>query len=109
MGEVARQVEPEELTEEAWAPFGWLPVDDTDPRDGTRRLEFAWDDVHLNVIGHSLDEVPRLPEGLRCDMMFRHATHTQALMVLNCEAVIAVAPSTATFESPADVDAARAF
>ena len=22
------------LTEERWAPFGWLPVRDTDPRDG---------------------------------------------------------------------------
>lgn len=109
MGEVARRIEPEELTAAAWAPFGWLPVEDTDPRDGEHRLEFAWDDVHLNVIGHSLDEVVRLPDGLRCDMMFRHATHTQALMSLNCEAVVAVAPSTTTFSSPADAGTARAF
>ena len=41
------------LSEEAWAPFGWLPVADTDPRDGEHRLSFAWDDVHVNIIGHA--------------------------------------------------------
>ena len=40
------------LTQERWAPFGWLPVRDTDPRDGQSRLEFTLDDVHLNVIAH---------------------------------------------------------
>ena len=29
----------EPLTVEAWAPFGWMPVADTDPADGTERLD----------------------------------------------------------------------
>jgi hypothetical protein len=33
-------------------------VADTDPRDGEHRLSFAWDDVHLNIIGHARSEVP---------------------------------------------------
>ena len=70
------------LTEERWAPFGWLPVRDTDPRDGQSHLEFAWDDVHLNVIAHFTDEIPHVNGGLVCQMLFRHLTHTQAIMVL---------------------------
>ena len=30
-----RAVTPQALTRDAWAAFGWLPVADTDPRDGT--------------------------------------------------------------------------
>ena len=55
---------PEALTEEAWAPFGWLPVEDTDPRDGTHRLEYQWADPHVNIIGHARSEVPAVPGGL---------------------------------------------
>ena len=58
MGEDARQITPVPLTRDAWAPFGWLPVADTDPRDGDQRLDYAWQDVHVNLIGHRRDEVP---------------------------------------------------
>src|SRR6202035_3219514 len=47
--------------------------------------------------------------GLRCERMFRHETHTQALMALNGPSVIAVAPAGAAFSSPADLDVVRAF
>ena len=30
------------LTAAAWAPFGWLPVADTDPLDQTFTYEFAF-------------------------------------------------------------------
>ena len=75
-----------------WRPYGWVPVSDTDPRDGNSRLNFEWADAHLNLIGHDADEVPRTERGLVCQMLFRHQTHTQALMVLNCPAVAVVAP-----------------
>ncbi len=102
-------VKAEPLTETAWRPFGWLPVPDTDRRDGEERLEFAWSDPHLNLIGHTLDEVTPVPGGLRCEVLYRHDTHTQALMSLDHDAVIAVAPAGATFEDPADVALVRAF
>ena len=92
-----RKVRPEPLSEEAWAPFGWLPVADTDPRDGEHRLSFAWDDVHVNIIGHARAEVPETGDGLRCQMLFRHDTHTQAVMSLDVPAVIAVAPAARDF------------
>ena len=40
-----------------WSPYGWVPVPDTDPRDGSSRLDFEWADVHLNLIGHEAVEV----------------------------------------------------
>jgi ureidoglycolate hydrolase len=103
------RVKAVELTEEAWAPFGWVPVRDTDPRDGTHRLTYEWDDAHVNVIGHTLDEVTAVPGGLRCDVMFRHDTHTQVLMPLDTDAVIAVAPGGVDFSDPADVSQVKAF
>ncbi len=81
------------LTGEGWAPFGWLPVADTDPSDGDHRLEFAWHDVHVNLIGHRRDEVPAVAGGLRCEVLFRHATHTQVVMPLDVAAVVVVAPA----------------
>jgi ureidoglycolate lyase len=44
-------------------------------------------------------------------MLFRHDTHTQALMPLNVPAVIVVAPAGVEFDQDADADAAtvRAF
>ena len=53
---------------------------------------FEWNDVHLNLIGHAADEVRHTERGLVCEMLFRHLTHTQAILVLNCPAVMAVAP-----------------
>ena len=97
------------LRADAWAPFGWLPVADTDPRDGDHTLSFEWADPHLNVIAHAYDEIEHTERGAVCDRMFRHATHTQALMPLNCDAIVAVAPPAVDFSDTAHVDAVRAF
>ncbi len=108
MAEV-RRITPEPLTAEAWMPFGWLPVADTDPKDGVEVLEFTWGDPHVNLIGHRRDEVPQIPEGLRCQMLYRHATHTQTLMSMDVPAVVVVAPPDVEMTSPGDADKIRAF
>jgi ureidoglycolate hydrolase len=108
MGEVVT-VEAQPLTAEAWSPFGWLPVPDTDRRDAEHRLAFEWADAHLNFIAHSPDEIERVPEGFVVDRMFRHDSHTQALMPLDGEAVMVVAPASTDFSSPGHVEALRAF
>jgi len=97
------------LTTAAWEPFGWLPVDDTDPGDGAHTLHFEWADPHLNVIAHAADEVTHTEHGLVCEQMYRHDTHTQVLTALNCDAVIAVAPAATGFSEPGDVAKIRAF
>ena len=98
------------LTAEAFAPFGWLPVADTDPTDVDHLLHFEWADPNLNVIAHDPDEVEHSPGGSPlCAVLYRHATHTQALMPLNVPAVLAVAPADVTFSDPADLDSVRAF
>ncbi len=99
----------EPLTPEAWAPFGWLPVADTDPTDGERTLHFEWSDPHLNVIAHAPEEVERTAGGLVCAGFYRHATHTQALMPINCDAVLAVAPASTDFATPGAIETVRAF
>jgi len=104
-----RAVGPEPLSDAAWAPFGWLPVPDTDPRDGVHRMEFAWGDVHVNIIGHARAEVPGTSQGLRCEMLYRHDTHTQSIMSLNVPAVIAVAPAGVEFTDPGDVASIHVF
>jgi hypothetical protein len=109
MGEAIRQITPVLLTRDGWAPFGWLPVADTDPSDGDEVLDFAWHDVHVNRIGHRRDEVPEVPGGLRCQVLFRHATHTQVVMPLDVTAVVVVAPPRLDIVSPSDVDQVRAF
>jgi ureidoglycolate hydrolase len=109
MAETARRITPVTLTSEAWAPFGWLPVADTDPADGDSVLEFAWHDVHVNRIGHRRDEVPSVPGGLRCQTLFRHVTHTQVVMPLDVPAVVVVAPPGLEIASPDDLDQVRAF
>jgi len=104
---------PVALTEDGWSPFGWLPVADVDPRDGKETLTFEWADAHVNLIGHARAEVPESALGLRCEMLFRHDTHTQALMPLNVPAVIVVAPAEVEFADPekaqADLASIRAF
>lgn len=97
------------LSEDAWAPFGWLPVADTDPRDGEHHMTFEWDDAHVNLIGHARSEVPATEHGLRCEMLYRHDTHTQSVMPLNVPAVIAVAPADTEFADPQDGQLIRAF
>lgn len=99
----------EELTRAAWSPFGWIPVLDTDPADGHHTLSYEWGDPHLNVITHAPDEVERTAAGRVCARLYRHDTHTQVLMSLNCDAVLAVAPAATTFADPADLDTIRAF
>jgi len=104
-----RSVAIEALTEAAWAPFGWLPVADTDPRDGHHRMTFEWDDAHVNLIGHARSEVPETGRGFRCEMLYRHDTHTQSLMPLNVPGVIVVAPSHVEFHDVAEVGSIHAF
>lgn len=102
-------VDARPVSSHEWAPFGWLPVADTDPADGAHTLTFEWADPHLNVISHTYEEVEHTERGAICDRMFRHATHTQALMPLNCDAIVAVAPAAIEFHAPADLDQIRAF
>lgn len=109
MSTTIRRLTPQDLDEESWAPFGWFPVRDTDPRDGEHRLRYDWSDVHVNLIAHTRDEVPNTSSGLICQQLYRHLTHTQVLMVLNCEAVVVVAPPGARLETEADLDALRVF
>jgi ureidoglycolate hydrolase len=102
VSEERRAISPEPLAEETWAPFGWLPVADTDTRDGEHRLAFEWADPHVNIIGHARAEVPSTDRGLRCEMLFRHDTHTQTIMSLDVPAVIAVAPAGVDFSDEKD-------
>ncbi len=102
-------IEAEAMTAEAWEPFGWLPVADTDPQDSEHELEFAWGDPHVNVIAHTYDEVEHTDDGALCAMLFRHDTHTQTLMALNCPAIVAVAPAGVDFSDPTHVETVRAF
>jgi ureidoglycolate hydrolase len=104
-----RSVVTERLSAEAWAPFGWLPVADTDPADGAHRMAFEWGDAHVNLIGHARTEVPETGRGFRCEMLYRHDTHTQALMPLNVPGVIAVAPAGTEFADVADTALIHAF
>lgn len=109
MSEQRRRVGTEPLSEDAWSPFGWLPVADTDPRDGEHRLTFVWDDAHVNLIGHARSEVPATDDGLRCEMLYRHDTHTQTVMSLDVPAIIAVAPAGVDFSNPSDADTIHVF
>jgi ureidoglycolate hydrolase len=102
-------VPPGRLSEDAWSPFGWLPVADTDPRDGEHRMTFEWSDAHVNLIGHARAEVPETARGLRCEMLFRHDTHTQSVMSLDVPAVIAVAPADVEFTVDGDAESIRVF
>ena len=104
-----RTVVPAALNQAEWSPFGWLPVADIDPRDGEQTMTFEWADAHVNLIAHARSEVPEIPRGLRCDMLFRHETHTQGLMPLNVPAVIVVAPAGVEFTDEAEAASIRAF
>lgn len=97
------------LTADAWAPFGWLPANDVDPADATYRYEFTLDDPHVNFIAHAPDEVEHTKRGSLCAVMYRHDTHNQTLMPLNCDSVLAVAPADLDFSRPEHFDAVRAF
>jgi ureidoglycolate hydrolase len=102
-------LEPEPLTDAAWARFGWIPMNDTDPRDRELNYEFLWGDVHVNVISHAPDEVEHTDRGAVCAVMYRHDTHTQTLMPLNVDSVVAVAPADVDFSDPAHLESVTAF
>ena len=109
MAEGTRRVVAERVRADTWAPFGWIPVPDTDPADGTQRLSFDWADPHVNVISHAPDEIERHGDELHCDRLYRHDTHTQVLLALNGPSVLAVAPADADLSTDAGIDAVRAF
>ncbi len=109
MPEPVRVVMAGPLAAEAWAPFGWLPVPDTDPGDGRYRLAFEWSDPHVNLIAHTRQEVTAVPGGLRCDVLYRHVTHTQVLMPLDHRCVLAVAAPGAGPAGPDGAGAIAAF
>jgi len=100
---------PQPLTADAWVPFGWLPVRDTDSADGRHTLDYAWGDPHLNVISHGPEEVEHGSAGAVVTRLYRHDTHTQALIALNCRGIVAVAPADVEFRDPADLDTIKAF
>ena len=104
-----RALRAEPITAASWAPFGWIPVADTDVADQSFSYEFAWGDPHVNVISHGPDEVEHTAAGLVCDRFYRHDTHTQVLLPLDVASVVAVAPTGVEFASPADLDTVRAF
>ena len=108
MRTVALTAEP--LSVDGFAAFGWIPVPDTDPADGAHTLAYDWADPHLNTIEHTFDEIEHGTDGApHCDRFYRHDSHTQALMPLNVDAVVAVAPSATEFHVLSDLDAVRAF
>jgi ureidoglycolate hydrolase len=72
-------------------------------------MTFEWRDAHVNLIGHARSEVPEIPRGLRCEMLYRHDSHTQSVMALNVPAVIVVAPAAVEFADEADADSICAF
>lgn len=101
-------VRAEPLTAAGWAPFGALPVDDTEPADPVH-VEFTWGDPHVNYISHSYDEVEHTNDGVWCARMYRHTSHTQVLMPLDVDSVVAVAPAGVEFTDSAHFDTIRAF
>jgi ureidoglycolate hydrolase len=106
---VRRTITARTLTVASWSRFGWLPAADTDPADATHTYEFAWSDPHVNVIAHRSDEIEHTAAGLVCDRFYRHDTHTQVLLPLDVDSVIAVAPRELDFSDVAHLDAVRAF
>ena len=75
-GSTARVIAARPLTDEDWAPFGWLPVADSDPRDRDFTYEFTLDDPHVNVIAHSPEEVSRVDGRHRSGQRHRRARAT---------------------------------
>jgi ureidoglycolate hydrolase len=102
-------IDAEPFTADAWGEFGWVPVPDDDPSDGIHALEFKWEDAHLNYITHTPDEVERTADGFVVNRLYHHDTHTQALMPINCPALIAVAPAIVDFSSPGHARRVQAF
>lgn len=105
-----RRLQVTPFTVAAWEPFGTVPADELDPASELTHVEFGWADPHINFIGHTYDEIDRTDTGAAlCTLLNRHQFHTQALMAMNAEALVVVAPPGTTFESEADLDLVRAF
>jgi len=101
-------IKADTLTVASWEPFGWIPVNDTDPVDPVQ-LEFLWGDAHVNFISHAYDEIDHTDAGSLCAVMYRHDTHTQTLMPVNCDSVVAVAPAEVDFSEAEHRGTIRAF
>jgi ureidoglycolate hydrolase len=97
------------LSRDAFAPFGWLPSTEGDEHDKGNALEFLWADAHLNYIDHRPDEIERTTDGAVVERLYRHATHTQALMPVNVDAVFVVAPPGTYFTTDAGLRSLRGF
>ena len=86
------------LTSEAWRPFGQVVGRDdcaVELRDGA--------EFHLDVLTYAW-------RPLRCELLNRHHTATQALIPLDgAPACIVVAPPAVDFSDPAHLDTLRAF
>ena len=62
------------------------------------------------MIEHTFDEIEHGDDGApRCDRFYRHDSHTQALMPLNVDAVVAVAPAETEFSGRPTSTQVRAF
>ena len=98
MADIARSIEAQPLTAERvgalrLAPRPPTPIRPTAPS--------AWSSPGTtsicNVISHAPDEIARTDGGLLCDGLYRHDTHTQALLTLDVPCGIAVAPADVDF------------
>ena len=94
----------------AWAPFGWLPVADTDPRDADRRPRVRVGRPPRERHRARADEVEHTDHGLVCAVLYRHDTHTQTLMPLErAPRSWRSRPAIVDFSRPEHLDAVRAF
>ncbi len=96
-------VKAEPLSAVAWQPFGQL-IGGPDQRSVECVLELRDAAVfHLDVLTYTWHP-------LRCDLLNRHHTATQALIPLGgAPTLIVVAPSQVDFSEPSHLDTIRAF
>ena len=96
-------VTAEPLTAAAWQPFGQV-IGGPDQGSASCVLELRDDAVfHLDVLSYSWHP-------LRCDLLNRHHTATQALIPLGgSPAVVVVAPREVDFSEASHLDTIRAF
>jgi len=96
-------VQAQPLSAEAWQPFGQV-IGGPDPSSAACVLELRDDAVfHLDVLSYQWHP-------LRCELLNRHHTATQALIPLGgSPAVVVVAPPEVDFSDPGHLDTIRAF
>jgi ureidoglycolate hydrolase len=93
-----RSVVAEPLISERWQPFGQVIGADDCMLELRHGAEF-----HLDVLTYEW-------KPLRCELLNRHHTASQALIPLGGEpAVVVVAPPEVDFNDPSDLDTLRAF